>query len=150
MARMKSASDDTGYPTAEEAERAFYRAFANLSLGEMGRVWAADGIACIHPGGPLLTGREAVLESWARILGAGTSPDLSYETVLIQASGDLSTHMVRETLGSTTERGAVVVQAVNVYRRQSGGWRMVLHHATPPRTRQIHGKTVSAPPGMMQ
>jgi len=42
------------------------------------------------------------------------------------------------------------VQAVNVYRRQPGGWRMVLHHATPPRTRQIHGKTVSAPPGMMQ
>ena len=147
---MKSVHDDTGFPTADEAERAFYRAFANLSLGEMGRVWAADGIACIHPGGPLLTGMEAVLESWARILGAGTTPDLCYETVLIQASGGLSTHMVRETLGSVTERGTVVVQAVNVYRRQSGGWRMVLHHATPPRTRQIHGKTVSTPPGMIQ
>ena len=152
MEHMKRAHDYTGFPTAEEAERAFYRAFANLSPDEMGRVWATDGVVCIHPGGPLLTGREAVLESWARILCSGTSSYLRYETVLIQASANLSIHVVRETFASAAGQGVGVVQAVNAYRRQSGGWRKVFHHAAspPPRTRQIQGKAVSAPPGMMQ
>lgn len=142
-ARMKQTFDDTGFLTAEEAERAFYRAFANLSFGEMGRVWAMDGVACIHPGGPLLVGRGEVLKSWARILSAGAPPELHYETVLVQASGDLSTHLVREMIASAAGRETVVVQAVNAYRKQpDGGWRMVLHHATPPVTRQSQGKAV--------
>ena len=147
--RMKQAFDDTGFLTAEEAEHAFYRAFANVSFGEMSRVWAMDGVACIHPGGPLLVGRGEVLKSWARILSAGAPPELRYETVLVQSSGDLSTHLVREMIASAAGRETVVVQAVNAYRKQPDGWRMVLHHATPPVTRQSQGKAVPTPPEIM-
>ena len=51
------------------ANEAFYLAFAENDYSAMRSVWSqSEQIVCIHPGWPALTGREAVLESWKRIL----------------------------------------------------------------------------------
>ena len=48
---------------------AFYAAFAERDLEAMGELWASDAdVACMHPGWPVLEGRDAVMESWSRIL----------------------------------------------------------------------------------
>ena len=44
---------------AEFANEAFYLAFASKDMDAMTNVWSArDGIVCLHPGWPLLAGRE--------------------------------------------------------------------------------------------
>src|SRR5262249_50109904 len=50
------------------ANAGFYQAFEALDLERMGRVWSeAMPISCIHPGWALVSGRAAVLASWAGI-----------------------------------------------------------------------------------
>src|SRR5439155_50868 len=51
-----------------EANARFYRAFEALDIAEMDRVWAhGEHVKCVHPGWPLLSGWEAVRESWETI-----------------------------------------------------------------------------------
>lgn len=132
MAAMNTVNHKPGYASAEEAESAFYAAFAGLSFVAMERVWAPEDIACLHPGGELLQGRKAVLDSWARILNAPEGPQLQFERDMVQGESDFRLHMVRELIAPAAGEQAVVVQAVNAYRKIDGGWYLVLHHATIP------------------
>ena len=60
------------FPSAGDAETAFYEAFERGDIAAMMAVWAeADGVVCIHPNGPRLVGFEAVRESWVRIFAGG-------------------------------------------------------------------------------
>ena len=60
------------FPTAQDAENAFYEALERSDLEGMMAVWAEDeDIVCVHPGGPRLTGQDEVRESWARIFKGG-------------------------------------------------------------------------------
>ena len=46
------------FPTAQDAENAFYEALERADLEAMMAVWAEDEeIICVHPTGPRLTGR---------------------------------------------------------------------------------------------
>lgn len=120
--------------TPEAAEHAFYRAFASADLGAMARVWDADDARCIHPGGDLLTGATAVLESWRRIFAGAAAPTVHHR-LLHQASADaMSLRLVEERIGPSgaDDAGLTRLLATNVYRRTATGWRMVLHHATLP------------------
>ena len=47
----------------------FYRAFTMRDLGAMDALWArAAPVACVHPGWPALSDRDAIMESWRNIL----------------------------------------------------------------------------------
>ena len=51
-----------------EANAAFYAAFESLDPDAMAAVWATEEpVRCVHPGWPMIAGRESVLESWSRI-----------------------------------------------------------------------------------
>src|SRR4051812_15077115 len=61
------------FPTADDAESAFYDAFERADIAAMMAVWAeTDDVVCIHPQGPRLAGFEAVRQSWAQIFAGGT------------------------------------------------------------------------------
>ena len=63
------------FPTAQDAENAFYEALERGDLEGMMAVWAEDEeIICVHPGGPRLSGPDEVRSSWARIFSGGTGP----------------------------------------------------------------------------
>src|SRR5712675_1488203 len=51
------------------ANAAYYRAFSTGDFVAMSRIWADDGVSCVHPGWPALVGRAAILESYRDILG---------------------------------------------------------------------------------
>ncbi len=122
------------FATAQEAEDAFYRAFARADLEAMMEVWADDEtITCIHPAGPRLDGRSAIRRSWQAIF----HDPAGIEFVLTDArrieSGELVVHLVLERVREGKEHmHHVPVIATNVYRLTQYGWRMVLHHASVP------------------
>lgn len=123
------------HQTPDSAEAAFYAAFAATDLRAMGRVWE-DGadVACIHPGGQLLQGKLAVMQSWADILSGVSPPRIDYRPLNRISAPDLEIHLVEESIRAGADPGAAPsrVIATNVYARGASGWRLRLHHASLP------------------
>jgi len=125
---------NTRFATPDEVEAAFYHAFEVLDPHLMEQVWDDDPQAvCIHPGGDLLSGKTAILQSWLEIFGAAQPPILVHRT--LQQTGDdaLVVRLVEELIrpgGSHSPPARVL--ASNLYRRGHDGWRLFGHHASLP------------------
>lgn len=133
--------NDPRFSSVEEAEAAFYRAFERRDLDAMMAVWADEAtVVCVHPGGPMLIGREAVRASWEQILGGGGSVGFTVQEVRRETRDGLAVHVVQEHIRAGDERPGPPVLATNVYRLTDRGWRMILHHASPsPRPARPRG-----------
>jgi len=126
------------FPTAQDAENAFYEALERCDLEGMMAVWAEDeDILCVHPAGPRLTGQDQVRESWARIFAGGPRARLLVSNQVAISGMMLAVHSVHENFaiegasrGQGDARPAPIV-ATNVYLRTAAGWRMIVHHASP-------------------
>ena len=119
------------FDTAEAAEEAFYDALRRGDLTGLMSLWADDDDAlCIHPNGPRLVGRRAIDASWSEILSDG-GMDVHATSVRIFAGAMLSVHSVIEELQVEGDGGTELLACVatNVYVRDSGGWRLLIHHA---------------------
>jgi ketosteroid isomerase-like protein len=120
------------FATPEQAEAAFYRALEQADLGAMMAVWAEDEeIVCVHPGGARLIGLDAVRDSWREIFAAG--PRLRFRLLdpRVQTGRMMSVHNVVERIAVRGELRPHLALATNVYLLTPGGWRMLLHHASP-------------------
>jgi len=138
------------FATPDEAENAFYDAFERANLAAMMAVWAeSEQVVCIHPRGPRLTGFEAVRDSWAQIFagsGGGTMRVRATEVRKFDGNS-VAVHSLVEVLGAPGQSGASQsVSATNVYELTDGGWRMVVHHATPMAEPQKAEKREEEPP----
>lgn len=122
------------FPTAQDAENAFYEALERADLEGMMAVWAEDeDIVCVHPGGPRLTGQDQVREGWARIFAAGDRARVHISQQVAISAMMLAVHSVHENVtveGEPQARPPMIV-ATNVYLRTAAGWRMIVHHASP-------------------
>jgi uncharacterized protein (TIGR02246 family) len=137
------------FETPEAVEEAYYRAFEAADIEAMMAVWAeADHVVCVHPvGGHQLRGREAVLEGWIHVFARELDMRITLAEVTRTRVGDLAIHAGEEHILRRADpemRGIVVF--TNVYQREAdGGWRMILHHASPgPRP-----PSIEAPEGFM-
>ena len=130
---MRRAIKRVGFPTAQDAEAAFYEAIEHGDLETMMEVWAEDEeVVCVHPGGTRITGYEKVRESWAELFGAGERVRVHLSNQVYMQGMLLAVHSVHENLlyeGEPKARPPIV--ATNVYMRTSDGWRMLMHHASP-------------------
>ncbi len=116
------------------ANEAFYRAFADRDRAAMEDAWATrEPIVCIHPGWDLLTGREAVMRSWAAIIANPNSPDIRCHSAVAHVRGEVGLVVCYEEL----EGGFLL--ATNIFIRQGRLWKMIHHQSGPTRGR--------APPG---
>ena len=122
------------FPTAQDAENAFYEALERCDLDGMMAVWAEDEeIVCVHPAGGRLSGQDQVRESWAKIFAGGPRATVRIEQQVAISGMMLAVHSVFETF-SLPEKAAgqpVPIVATNVYLRTAAGWRMIVHHASP-------------------
>ena len=117
---------------AAQAEMAFYRAFEANDLAAMMAVWDdAEDIVCIHPMGPALTGRNAVIDSWREILSGGVAMRFSLEKVQTYVADNLSIHLLNEHIDIASGNRVAPMAATNIYRLSAHGWRLVSHHASP-------------------
>lgn len=119
------------FATPQDAEAAFYDAFIKHDLEAMMMVWAdEDEIYCVHPRGPRVAGVAQVRESWRQIFtGARDMQFHIREQHLVQAMM-VSVHSVYERI-VLPEGARAWVLATNIYVRTGGGWRMMVHHASP-------------------
>nr|PZN05977.1 MAG: DUF4440 domain-containing protein [Pseudomonadota bacterium] len=121
-----------GFPTAQDAEAAFYEAFETGDLEAMMNVWAEDEeIVCVHPGEARLVGYEQVRRSYAEMFKDRPRPQVHLGNQVCVQGVLLAVHSVYEHIlvaGETKARPPIL--ATNVYTRTGTGWRMLMHHAS--------------------
>ena len=131
FSKLQSAISDA--KTAAEfgvrrAQVEFYNAFATGDIKAMEQVWSTEShVRCVHPGMGSLEGREAVLESWKQIFGSGGEDfEIEPARTQIEISGLTA-------ICSCVEKaqGGGQLEALNIYKREGGSWRMTLHMAGP-------------------
>jgi ketosteroid isomerase-like protein len=107
------------------ANAAYYRAFSGADFAAMTQIWAEDDISCVHPGWPILIGRQAVIESWRNIMRGPGPERIECRDVTAVLSGEVACVLCVEIVGTTP------FAASNWFRRVGGTWRMIHHHASP-------------------
>jgi len=107
------------------ANAAYYRAFETADFAAMSRIWAEDNVSCIHPGWPVLIGRQAILDSYREILRNPDQERIEPRNESVMLSGDEARVFCVEFVG-----GAALA-ATNMFRRADGGWQIVHHQASP-------------------
>ena len=124
------------FATPQDAEAAFYEAFAKQDLEAMMAVWSDDDeVYCVHPRGLRVTGVAQVRESWRQIFASAQNVRFQVRQQHLLQAMMVSVHSVYEhisTGGETRARGCVL--ATNIYMRTDRGWRMMAHHASPAPT----------------
>jgi len=121
------------FPTAQDAENAFYEALERADLEAMMAVWSEDEeIVCVHPAGQRLAGQAQVREAWRQIFAGGASMRVRIAQQVVASGMMVAVHSVHENItvpGEARPRPPMV--ATNVYLRTPAGWRMAVHHASP-------------------
>ena len=122
------------FPTPDDAEIAFYDAFERGDLAAMMVVWAEDDdVVCIHPSGPRLVGFDAVRDSWMQIFTSGMKLSVRVTQSRRLDGPSVAVRSVVESITAPgTEAAPQLVNATNVYVLTDAGWRIAMHHASPP------------------
>ncbi len=108
------------------ANQAFYDAFRERRADALDRLWAREfEVAVIHPGWPVLYGRDAVMESWRSILEGPSPPEILCDDARAHVHGGMAFVVCTEHL---TEGDLV---ATNVFVREGDAWKLAHHHAGP-------------------
>lgn len=108
------------------ANAAYYRAFSTGDVAAMGRIWADDGVSCVHPGWTPLIGRAAVIESYRNILTSPNRVRIAHREDTAIVIGDEGRVVCIEIVEETA-----LLAATNFFRHIGGAWRMVHHQASP-------------------
>ena len=107
------------------ANAAYYRAFGTGDFAAMSRIWAEDNVSCIHPGWPVLLGRQAILESYREILRNPDQERIEPRNETVMVEGEEARVFCVEFVG-----GAALA-TTNLFKRVAGAWRMTHHQASP-------------------
>ncbi|MBM3220323.1 MAG: nuclear transport factor 2 family protein [Candidatus Rokubacteria bacterium] len=116
-----------------DANARFYRAFEALDLAEMDAVWTHDDdVKCVHPGWPLLTGWDAVRESWRAIFANTEEMRFTIGDLRVVVHADVGWVTCTENILSDVggRVGVTRILATNLFARGTEGWRMIHHHAS--------------------
>lgn len=110
------------------ANATFYRAFTAGDFATMRELWAKRApIACFHPGLPMITGRDQVLEAWRQILLESAPIVMRCDAAEVQLFGQAALVLCYEGNSNLPAHLA----ATNVFVLEDAQWRMVHHHAGP-------------------
>ena len=119
----------------QQASEQFYEALNRMLNGDlepMMEVWShGSDVATMHPLGGRETGWEEVRANWEQVAQGFSDGQVSIEDlVVVPLSEDvaytLGTEHGQATLGE--ESVSIDWRVTNIYRREEGEWKMVLHH----------------------
>ncbi len=108
------------------ANAAYYRAFSAGDVAAMSRIWAEEGVSCVHPGWLPLVGRAAVIDSYRHILTSPGRVRIAHRDDTAIVTGDEGRVLCIEIV-----EGTALLAATNCWRRIDGAWRMTHHQASP-------------------
>ncbi len=129
---MPSVSTKTpivNFTTPQEAENAFYEAFANADLDNMMAIWAEDEeLLCTHPGGARFNDYAAIREAWRSVFEQNMAVEIQVMQIAVWSTLTLAVHCVQEHfMPEDEDLPEITVLVTNVYSRGANGWRMVMH-----------------------
>ena len=114
-----------GPAAALAANHAFYRAFNDRDIDAMDAIWARSRpVYCVHPGWNLLEGREAVMESWRRILSDGNQPRVVTGGESAHIMDKIAVVLCREFVAGTP------LTSTNLYVLEDNEWKISHHHSS--------------------
>jgi uncharacterized protein (TIGR02246 family) len=116
-----------------EANDAFYAALTSGDLAAMDDVWfPADWTECVHPGWTAIRGWSAVRESWRMVFEGSSNVAVSPTDVRVRIVGDVAWVSCLERIATTDgeQIHTSQAQALNLFVRHDGRWRMAVHHAS--------------------
>jgi ketosteroid isomerase-like protein len=106
-------------------------------MDAMSDVWEhSDRAACVHPGWERLTGWGAISASFFALFQGGQPLQFILTGERVAAQGDLAWVSCDENILSSEVGGTVA--ALNLFSRQDGTWRMVVHHGSSVAQRPPH------------
>jgi len=107
----------------------FYDSFTNADLNAMTDVWANQyPVKCVHPGMESINDKDLILKSFEQIFEQGGDGQFSIQPSQVQIDISGATAIcscVEETPGGG------MLEALSIYKRESGAWKMTLHMASP-------------------
>ncbi|HLL65692.1 MAG TPA: nuclear transport factor 2 family protein [Micromonosporaceae bacterium] len=122
---------------AAAVNAAMYEALETADVDRMAALWddvAPDALVCVHPGWPMLRGRDQVLRSWSAAMAGTDYIQFFLTDVQVSVHGDTAVVTCTENvLTEVTEEahaGATIV-ATNVLVRRPDAWRVQVHHGSP-------------------
>jgi ketosteroid isomerase-like protein len=116
------------------ASQTFYVALNRMLNGEasaLGDIWSHGAtVTTMHPIGGREMGWDKVRETWEQVAKHASAGNVQLNDQHIQASGDMACEVGTEkgqfTLGG--QPVSIEHRVTNVYRRESGTWKIVHHH----------------------
>eukprot|EP00850_Spirogloea_muscicola_P020914 SM000230S07350 [mRNA] locus=s230:110686:111745:+ [translate_table: standard] len=109
-----------------EANERFYCHFRAKCVRGMAALWrSADYVKCIHPGRELISGYDAVMESWCAIFSWAQRYDVQLLDVRIRVMGDMAWVTAKEVVNTAIDP----LMVTNCFERHAGVWQMVHHHS---------------------
>ena len=135
-----------------KVQQEFYEAFSTANYDAMVNIWSHqnfdyddpnDLCSCTHPGMPSLQGRFKVLASWQQMFAAshqrvqqhehnpeGESRDQLQRITPLRVKVTICGSTAISTCLEQTQHGRQL-EAINIYRREDGSWKMLNHMASP-------------------
>ena len=120
------------YATPQDAEDAFYDALDESDAEKMMGVWEdSDEVACLLPMQALVRGRREVERLWRALMEGDFQLDLSVTHIQWIEAGDMAVHLVEERVSPSENRPPPPLYGINLFRRGSDGWRLLVHQNSP-------------------
>ena len=136
LACAKSASAaEKDEQAVRNAAAQFYAALNEMFTGEVGQikqVWShADDVTYMGPGGGFQIGWDQVLKNWETQAAMKLGGTVETADMRITAGQDIAVTHNYENGENTNVNGdirRVSIRATNVFRKESGEWKMIGHH----------------------
>ncbi len=129
------AASEVDQKAVMKAVAQFYSALNTLFAGDvapMKEVWShADDVAYMGPGGGFQVGWDQVLENWKAQAAMKLGGKVEAADMRMTAGQDIAVTHNYEKGENTNARGEVQkvsIRATNVFRKESGQWKMIGHH----------------------
>jgi ketosteroid isomerase-like protein len=124
----------TVFATAQAAEEAFYDALLRADLNAMMALWSEDDdAACVHPGGQRMVGFEAIREAWAATFENGGVDARPVDARMHETPNCAVHHLLEQVIvRNDGKQHLIQVAVVNVFVKDSAGWKLFVHHASNP------------------
>ncbi|MDH3241973.1 MAG: nuclear transport factor 2 family protein [Alphaproteobacteria bacterium] len=116
------------------ASREFYAALnrmLNGDAGPLGDVWShGPSVTTMHPIGGREVGWDQVKKSWEQVARLATGGQVEIADQSIEVLGDAAYEIgvERGRFSLAGEEVAIDARVTNIYRRDSGAWKIVHHH----------------------
>ena len=116
------------------ANQLFYRAFETLDIDQMSGVWDDQyEVTCVHPGWPLIQGRDEVIQSWASIFNNTMVMQFTITETSVHIDRDWAWVVCTESLRSVVDGrvNEAKIEATNIFSKHGKRWMIVHHHGSP-------------------